>query len=340
MRPFHLLQLPLVLLLTACAAGPAIFEEGVDDYRVYRGEGSPVSLDTLYAGIREADITILGESHDDAMAHRLEEKILRETAEPGLALSLEMFETDVQLVLDEYLADTITEEQFLKDSRPWGNYADAYRPLIEFAREEGLPVIAANAPRRYVNLVGREGSRALENLSEGARAWLPPLPHSEASPAYREKFLQLMTRDMPTHTPPEDDAEATDSLEVTQDAAQPRDHAGAGHDVGPSADTGVGNEAAPLALERSLQAQSLWDATMAWSLARHLREHEDARVLHVNGSFHSEERLGIVEQLAHYAPDARVLVITILPSSGFPAFDADAMMDAGDFVIVTPPRRR
>ena len=64
-----------------------------------------------------------------------------------IVIAMEMFERDVQPVLDQYLAGTITEEQFLKDSRPWPRYATDYRPIVEFARAHHLPVIASNVPR-------------------------------------------------------------------------------------------------------------------------------------------------------------------------------------------------
>src|SRR5690606_33229882 len=268
-RLLALLQLPLLLTLSACATSPVPAPVEEDHYRIYRGDGSAATLDALYEASRAAEVTFIGESHNDAVAHRLEELLLRETRQPGLALALEMFETDVQLVLDEYLAGQITEEQFLKDSRPWGNYESAYRPMIEFAREEGLPVLAANAPRRYVNLVGRQGNDALESLSEAARALLPPLPLAQASPAYRDKFMRLMTMDMPSHTTEEVNEEpGVPPASAPPESAEPH--------LEPAPPTA---SSLSTALERSLEAQSLWDATMAWSLARHLRENPGARLL-------------------------------------------------------------
>lgn len=70
-----------------------------------------------------------------------------------MVLSLEMFEADVQTVLDEYvLRRAIREQDMLQDARPWRNYAMDYRPLVEYCREQGIRVVAANAPRRYVSL--------------------------------------------------------------------------------------------------------------------------------------------------------------------------------------------
>ena len=75
----------------------------------------------------------------------------RLAARRDAALSLEMFEADVQHVLDEYMAGLTREEDMLRDGRPWANYREAYRSLVELARAAALPVIAANAPRRYVS---------------------------------------------------------------------------------------------------------------------------------------------------------------------------------------------
>ena len=109
----------------------------------------------------------MGEQHDDAVAHFLQLQIFKAAVEKyskdrKVALSLEMFERDVQTVVDEYLKNLISETHFLASSRPWGNYKTDYRPLVELAKEKNLPVIAANAPRRYVNMVTRLGRDSLE----------------------------------------------------------------------------------------------------------------------------------------------------------------------------------
>ena len=74
-------------------------------------------------------------------------------------VSLEMFERDVQGVVDGYLAGSIPESQFLQESRPWPRYATDYRPLVEMAKSEGWTVVAANLPRRVASAVAKSGSR-------------------------------------------------------------------------------------------------------------------------------------------------------------------------------------
>lgn len=163
-------------------------------YRVTGPDGKAASLVAIADAMAHADVVYLGEEHNDEVGHRLEAELFRLAASQNrpVALSLEMFEQDVQPVVDEYLADLIRDKDFLSDSRPWPNYVAAYAPLIGIAHARKLPVIAANAPRRYVNLVSRLGPEALDGLPATARGWLAPLPLPSASAAYAAKFRHEM----------------------------------------------------------------------------------------------------------------------------------------------------
>lgn len=265
-------------------------------YRVFDGQGKPASLNQIIEALQASDAVFLGEQHDDPTAHALQFEIFRQAFDRygksrPFVLSLEMFERDVQLVVDEYLQDLISEANFIAASRAWNNYKTDYRPLVEFAKQNKLPVVAANAPRRYVNLVSRKGREALNQLSAEAKNSLAPLPFAPASKEYSEKFSALM---------------------------------GAG---------GMTSHGATL-----LESQSLWDATMADSVAKILQSRKNALAVHLNGGFHTENRLGTVEHLLKYNPKTRVLVVTIKSVENFPNFDAAKDAKAGDFVILTDPK--
>ncbi|MCS7079950.1 MAG: ChaN family lipoprotein [Chloracidobacterium sp.] len=275
-------------------------------YRLYKPDGQPATLDDLVGALARTEVVFIGESHDDPGAHALQLDLLRAAyARYGadaavdkrqVVLSLEMFERDVQLVLDEYLAGLIPENQFLACSRPWNNYQSDYRPLVEFAKAHQLPVVAANAPRRYVNLVGREGREALTKLSAPARAFLPPLPYGLASEAYEAKFRRLMT-----------------------------DLHGAGGGTHPTSN-----------LSRMLDSQSLWDASMAHAIAETLARVPHPLVVHINGRFHSEEGLGVPEHLAAYRKGTRMLIVTVVAEEADPeTFDAARYGKLGDFVALS-----
>lgn len=164
-------------------------------YKIYDSRTQQVvTIDKIVADMANADVLFFGEEHNDSAGHYLENKIFRALhAAYGnqLALSLEMFETDGQLGLNEYLEGKIDESRFAKDVRLWGNYKD-YRPMIEYAKQNKVAVIAANPPRRYVTMVSRKGMRSLDSLSKDAKKLLPPLPYDTLSGRYREKFQEIM----------------------------------------------------------------------------------------------------------------------------------------------------
>ena len=168
-----------------------------EQYRIFDGKGNPATLADILKAAGNSDAVFLGEQHDDAVGHAMEFEIFRQIVAQDMAtrqvgLSMEMFERDVQTVVDEFLNGSITEQHFLLSSRPWGNYKTDYKPLVDLAKEKKLPVIAANAPRRYINMVSRSGRSSLDGLSKEAKGWLPPLPYNEPSATYAAKFKALM----------------------------------------------------------------------------------------------------------------------------------------------------
>ncbi len=307
----------LILMQSACSTlENASIEISDQHYRIYNGEGMAVDFDQMLGQASQMDVVFIGESHNDPVAHYLENRIFEALADnnSNLVLSMEMLESDIQYILDEYLNDMIREDHFMESTRAWQNYESDYKSLIEFAKENSLPVLAANAPRRYVNLVGREGQQALLALSDEARQFLPPLPYADASEAYAEKFMSLMQGMNP----------------------QAGEDAGAEHTVSELSEEEMAEQHEQQErLQRSLGAQSLWDASMAWSISSYLLENPDSSILHVNGNFHSEERLGILDHLRAYRPQTAMLVIAIISSESFPEFDQAEMQQQGDYVIVT-----
>ena len=138
--------------------------------------GRELPLDGLLDRLAEADVVFLGETHLDDTTHRVEAAVLEgllERRDGRVVLSLEMFERDVQPVVDDYLAGRIDEAAFLAASRPWSNYATDYRPLIETARAHRIPVIAANAPASIRRRVSAGGREALDGLAPEERSLLP-----------------------------------------------------------------------------------------------------------------------------------------------------------------------
>ena len=291
-----------MLCIAALFCLAAVAASAQTSFTVFDGTGRTSSADSIVATAADNDVVFLGEMHDDAVAHQLQLEIFKKIVEKysgsrTVILSLEMFERDVQTVLTEYLSGQISEQHFLLSSRPWPNYKTDYRPLVELAKERKIAVVAANAPRRYVNMVSRLGRESLLGLSPEAKSWLPPLPVPEPSKAYVDKFNALMG----------------------------------------------GSPESIAAAKPIIFSQALWDASMAYRIAEALNSGKRPLVVHLNGAFHTEKRLGTVEYLAHYRKEARAMVVTMLYEENFGSFDAAKHQGLGDFVVLTDtkvPRSR
>ncbi len=283
-----------IFIISICTQAFGQIAFSGEQFRVFDSKGNPATIEQIIQAAGESEAVFLGELHDDAVGHAVQmeifQRVVTNSAEKrSVALSLEMFERDVQVVVDEYLGGLISETHFMSSSRPWGNYKTDYRPLVELAKTNKLPVIAANAPRRYINMVSRGGRASLWSLTKSARNWIAPLPYGEASDAYSKKFKALM---------------------------------------GPSAEARMG-------IDNILASQTLWDATMAHSVAKFLKKNKNPLVIHLNGSFHTEGGLGTVEHLLKYRSKTKAMVVSIRYENDFQAFDTAKHTGLGDFVILT-----
>jgi uncharacterized iron-regulated protein len=288
------LFLLVTLFLSGCFAKKITIKPS---YTIYNSNCITKSFEELLVEAQKADVVLFGESHNDRVAHELQIKILKSLHKQKreLILSLEMFERDTQIVLNEYLNDLITERHFIRSARAWGNYRSDYKPLIEFSKKNSIKVVAANAPRRYVNLVARKGTKALKKLSDQAKKWIAPLPYKKHNVKYIKKIEELnkllMKKLKTIKTPP-----------LKFKGIDP-------------------------------DAQRVWDITMAHSIVEQFKK-SNPLVFHINGKFHSEDNMGIPDFLRHYKKDIKILIITAISKNDMSKNIKDRCMK-GDFVIVT-----
>ncbi len=324
------IAVPLAAQDSSPGVGDSAYVAG--DYLVYSGDGTPASIDDVVAAMAAVEVVFVGETHDDPTGHFLEVELLRlayqaigsdstvEGEPRSVALSLEFFQRDAQPILDEYLAGLITEKAFLAASRPWPRYDTDYRPLIEFAKELGLAVVAGNAPRRYANRVTRLGRESLNALGHDAIATLAPLPYGQPSKAYRDQWIQVIMEVM--------EEEGMKCGKPIVDST-PADSAAAGGQH-QSAHGNMGNQ---------LQSQVLWDATMAYWINDQLVRRPDDLVLHMVGSFHVARGTGIPEQLERYRPGTSSVIVMLRPVEDVATFEPAPSGTWGDFVIQTDEAR-
>ncbi|HMQ00378.1 MAG TPA: ChaN family lipoprotein [Cyclobacteriaceae bacterium] len=168
------------LFLTLLMLAPIVSMHAQDKalYKVYTREGKPADYQSILRRAENVQVILFGELHDNPVIHWLELQLLKDlhAKDANISIGMEMFEADDQIVLDEYLTGVIEERHLTAEAKLWNNYKTDYKPLIEFAKANKLPVVASNIPRRYANLVYRKGIDALLELDEQARNWIAPLP--------------------------------------------------------------------------------------------------------------------------------------------------------------------
>ncbi|MFC4871363.1 ChaN family lipoprotein [Negadavirga shengliensis] len=164
-------------------------------YKVYNPDTEKeTALQEIVDRMDGISILFFGEEHDNTTGHYIQDTLYKMLLEkyPQVTLSMEMFERDVQLVLDEYLTGIITEAKLIEEARAWNNYKESYSPMVNRAKDHQQPVIAANAPGRYVNLVNREGPEALHSLSKHAKKYVNFINLDIDDTAYKKKFSDAM----------------------------------------------------------------------------------------------------------------------------------------------------
>ncbi len=148
-------------------------------YQLFDQNGKSTNYEALLAEAQQADVVLFGELHNNPICHWLQLELTQDlfaVKKNNLKLGAEMFEADNQVILNEYFANLITEKHLTDEAKMWNNYATDYKPLVEFAKANQLSFIATNVPRRYASLVAKQGLESLDNLSEGAKKWIAPLP--------------------------------------------------------------------------------------------------------------------------------------------------------------------
>jgi len=153
------------------------FKSDKPAYILYDKKGKTVKYEKMIKDIESADIVFFGEMHTDPIAHWMQYEItvdLFEVKKDKLIIGSEMFEADNQLLIDEYLSDTYAAKKFEAEVKLWGNYKTDYKPVLDFAKDNGLKYIATNVPRRYASVVHKKGFEGIDELSDEAKSYISP----------------------------------------------------------------------------------------------------------------------------------------------------------------------
>jgi uncharacterized iron-regulated protein len=277
----------------------SVFAQSQETYKIYsKNSREAISIENLAEEISNYDVIFFGEFHENTLLHSLEIELLKALWQknPRIAVSMEMFERDAQNSLDEYLKNKISEKEFLEKSRPWPNYESDYKPLVTFAKEKKLPVIAANIPRDYASQISKNGITFFDSLQNKKFAASKIIVYEGE---YKDKFFATM-REM-SHASPM-----------------------------------MKNSVSDEKLYNLFAAQCLKDDTMAESIHLFTENNKKHKVIHFNGDFHSNSFLGTVEKLQAMNPKLSIAVITPIVMENEFTYPENHAQEADFFIVIPP----
>jgi len=166
--------LPTAALLPGgpAAAGLIVAEPG--GWRVIDYARAP-SVDEIVPALATKRAVFVGESHEHYGHHLTQLAIIEGLHRRGvpLAIGLEMIQRPFQPALDDYVAGRIDEVAMLRRTEwfeRWKFDFRLYRPIFRFARDNGIPLLALNAPREVIQAVSKHG---IDGLAPTLRRQLP-----------------------------------------------------------------------------------------------------------------------------------------------------------------------
>lgn len=168
----------IILPLNGWSQDPSAFQ-------IYDANGGKVKFSKMVKEASEKEVVFFGELHNVSIGHWLQLELTKSfysIYKKKLVLGAEMFEADNQYIIDEYLGGHISQKNFHEEVRLWPNYSTDYQALLEFANVNGIPFIATNIPRRYANMVYRNGLESLDALSDEAKRFIAPLDEFKFDP--------------------------------------------------------------------------------------------------------------------------------------------------------------
>lgn len=132
-------------------------------------------LDSIMPRLSGDRVVYVGETHDRYDHHLNQLEVIRRLhrIKPDMAIGMEFFQQPFQSVLDDYISGRSSEKEMLLGSEwydRWRYDYRLYRPIMQYARENRIPVIALNVARELTYRVSKVG---IDGLSQAERAQIP-----------------------------------------------------------------------------------------------------------------------------------------------------------------------
>ncbi len=157
--------------------------------------GQVSALEDIIPRLADNRVVLVGESHNRLDHHLTQLEIIRRlhAIHPRLAIGMEVFQQPFQGFLDDYIAGSLSEQDMLRATEyypRWGIDFRHYAPILRYAREHQVPVIALNLPTELTRKVGRNGRDAL-TAEEQARL---PSDIDRSDSAYERRLRDIFNQ--------------------------------------------------------------------------------------------------------------------------------------------------
>jgi len=147
-------------------------------------------------------VIFVGETHTRYDHHLIQLEIIRQlhALYPDLAIGMEYFQQPYQQPLDDYIHGDLDEREMLRRTEYYDRWRYDYRlyaPILRFAREQGVPLVALNLPAELTQKVSRVG---LDDLSDDERAQIPD-DIDRSDEAYAQRLKKIFSQHPESQAP-------------------------------------------------------------------------------------------------------------------------------------------
>ena len=151
-----------------------------------------LNLSDLTARLEKERLVYIGESHTEYGDHLMQLALIQALYRHNskLAIGVEWFQKPFQKILDQYIVGEINEAEMLKQTdyfNRWRFDYRLYRPIIQFAKEKKIPLIALNASVELTNAIKKEG---IKGISNELKKQLPE-SYDRSDKPYEERLKQI-----------------------------------------------------------------------------------------------------------------------------------------------------
>ncbi|KKM83126.1 hypothetical protein LCGC14_1312600 [marine sediment metagenome] len=161
---------------------------------VHVATGEKITFSQLADSLDGARIVYVGEIHSNKESHDVQMQVLKEFYKrygDNIAIGMEMFKRPYQDVLDKWTVGEISEKDLLSSTdwwHEWGFDYSLYKDILDFTRDNKIPVVALNITRGFQKIISENG---LEGLSKEERESLPEI---DTTDFYHRRYLERIMK--------------------------------------------------------------------------------------------------------------------------------------------------